>query len=421
MKGALQMKNAAVIYKHRRWFWVFVCVTVMAGCAGFEQQRPSAAESAVQAGFLPGYLQTEELPGSLALLPPPPPDGSLAQALDTAVNRKSLALRSTPRWALAAEDADLMFPEAADSFACAVGIPVTEQDTPRLCRLLHRVLTDAGHSTSGAKRYYQRKRPFMVNNEPTCTPEWEAPMRKNGAYPSGHTALGWAWALILSELAPDRADAILARGRAYGESRIVCNVHWHSDVVEGRFMGAAVVARLHADPDFRADLEAAGAEVAQSRARGLEPPKNCHAETVALAYHWQNLTGEADILRSWQGDYPTAGLDRLPADQRQQAVGYIDDAGFFEKVWKAFKPGETLPGVDFETHLVLFARNIQFYNRIAIAKVTAEFGIAEVLVVETRSAIPIADEVGLSLAVVPRRGISALQSRDGIIPIPRRR
>ena len=28
---------------------------------------------------------------------------------------------------------------------------------------------------------------------------------------------------------------------------MICNVHWQTDVIEGRFMGAATVARLHAD------------------------------------------------------------------------------------------------------------------------------------------------------------------------------
>jgi acid phosphatase (class A) len=107
-------------------------------------------------------------------------------------------------------------------------------------------------------------------------------LRKDGSYPSGHTAIGWAWALILTEIAPDRADAILARGRAFGESRVVCNVHWHSDVVEGRFMGAAAVARLHADPAFRAELEAAISELAAARSRGLAPSHDCTAETDAL-------------------------------------------------------------------------------------------------------------------------------------------
>ena len=84
-------------------------------------------------------------------------------------------------------------------------------------------------------------------------------LKDNGSYPSGHAAVGWAWALILSEIAPARNDAILARGRAFGQSRVICNVHWQSDVIEGRFIGAAVVARLHADPEFRTELKSAKA------------------------------------------------------------------------------------------------------------------------------------------------------------------
>ena len=112
-------------------------------------------------------------------------------------------------------------------------------------------------------------------------------MKKDGSYPSGHTAIGWAWALILTEIAPGQADAILARGRAFGKSRNICNVHWHSDVVEGRFMGAAAVARLHADPAFRAELESARAELAAVRAKGLKPMRDCEAEAEALAQYPQ--------------------------------------------------------------------------------------------------------------------------------------
>ena len=42
---------------------------------------------------------------------------------------------------------------------------------------------------------------------------------------------------------------------------MVCNVHWHSDVVAGRIMGAATVARLHGKDDFLIDIKAAKREV----------------------------------------------------------------------------------------------------------------------------------------------------------------
>jgi hypothetical protein len=48
-------------------------------------------------------------------------------------------------------------------------------------------------------------------------------------------------------------------------------------------MGAGTVARLHADPTFRADMDAARAEFAAIRAQGLAPTRDCKAEAAALA------------------------------------------------------------------------------------------------------------------------------------------
>jgi hypothetical protein len=283
--------------------------------------------------------------------------------------------------------------------------------------LLRRTLADAGLSTYTAKNQYQRTRPFMVNGGPICTPGEEEGLRKDGCYPSGHTAIGWAWALILTEIAPDRADAILARGRAFGESRVVCNVHWHSDVVEGRFMGAAAVARLHADTAFRAELKDAKAELTAVRAKVLKPTRGCQVEAESLAQHLQPLNGEAKILQSWQGDYPTAQLKLLPDNQRENAVGFIGNTETFKVVWNAFKPGEAIPGIDFKANLVLFARNTQFFNRIGIGKVNVTSGVADVLAMETMSAMPIEDKVAMSLVVIARQGITGIQSGDKIIQI----
>jgi len=47
-------------------------------------------------------------------------------------------------------------------------------------------------------------------------------------------------------------------------------------------VGAGTVSRLHADPAFRADLEAAKAELASVRAKGLKPTRDCKAEAGAL-------------------------------------------------------------------------------------------------------------------------------------------
>jgi acid phosphatase (class A) len=249
---------------------------------GSAKAQPAAVPE-FRPGFLKGYLPQDGLPNSLALIPSPPASGSAALALDQAFSKSGLALRDTPRWKLATEDADLSFPNTAGTFSCALDAPITQIDTPHLYMVLRRSLTDAGLSTYSAKNHYRRSRPFAMNHQPICTPGHESKLMKDGSYPSGHTAVGWAWALILSEVSPDHSDAILARGRAFGQSRVICNVHWESDVLEGRFMGAAAVSRLHADPIFQADLKAGEAELAAVRARHLKPTRDCAVEASEMA------------------------------------------------------------------------------------------------------------------------------------------
>ena len=236
----------------------------------------------IRPGFIAGYLG-QDLPDSLKLVPAPPAENTAAFAEDEAVHRASQRLRGTARDTLAMADADLGFPHAASTFTCALGVPITQERSPYLYQLLRRSMTDAVLTTYAAKDRYKRARPFVHYDEGTCAPADEPRLRGDGSYPSGHTSIGWAWALILTELAPERADALLARGRAFGESRLVCNYHWHSDVLEGRVVGAATVAKLHANPAFTEELTAAATEIAKLRQSGQAPNADCAAEAAALS------------------------------------------------------------------------------------------------------------------------------------------
>ena len=229
-----------------------------------------------------GYLEPSERPDSLALVPAPPREGTAGYKADVATHRSMASLRDTARWRLAIEDADLRFPQAPATFACALGTALSPAEAPNLFRLLQRAMVDAGQSTTRAKDEYRRSRPFAVLDAPLCVPEDAATLRKSAAYPSGHAAAGWAWALILAELAPDRTVPILRRGYEFGLSRVVCGVHWMSDVEAGRTVGAAAVARLHADPEFLAQLALAREEVARLRTSSRSPGRDCTAEARAL-------------------------------------------------------------------------------------------------------------------------------------------
>jgi acid phosphatase (class A) len=277
-----RLGNLHMINPSARSVAVGLALMALLVCAGGRLAADETTVPPEMAGDqIKGYLAKPL--DSAALLPRPPADGSAAQALDVEIDFADFALAGTDRWKLAAVDADLTFPHAAGAFSCALNAPVTPQDAPRLYRMLQRVMADAGASTRTAKDRYRRPRPFMLNHAPTCFPAADNALRSSGSYPSGHSAIGWAWAFALAEASPDQSEAILARGRAFGESRLVCNVHWDSDVVEGRFLGAATVARLHAEPEFVADLAAAKSELAAARAKGLPPQSDCKFEAAALA------------------------------------------------------------------------------------------------------------------------------------------
>ncbi|EHZ4607724.1 phosphatase PAP2 family protein [Shigella flexneri] len=212
------------------------------------------------------YLTNDNAIDSLALLPPPPQIGSIAFLNDQAMYEKGRLLRNTERGKLAAEDANLSSGGVANVFSAAFGSPITAKDSPELHKLLTNMIEDAGDlATRSAKEYYMRIRPFAFYGVSTCNTKEQDTLSRNGSYPSGHTSIGWATALVLSEINPARQDTILKRGYELGDSRVICGYHWQSDVDAARIVGSAIVATLHSNPVFQAQLQKAKDEFANNQ------------------------------------------------------------------------------------------------------------------------------------------------------------
>jgi len=81
-KEAFQVTSQMFIPIHRKILLVLTYIAITAGCAGFERQSKPAAVPEIRPGILAGYLQSEVLPNSLALIPPLPAKGSAALALE---------------------------------------------------------------------------------------------------------------------------------------------------------------------------------------------------------------------------------------------------------------------------------------------------------------------------------------------------
>ncbi len=221
-----------------------------------------------------GYLDPAQRPDVAALLAPPPEPGDAAWIEDGVVFKHTRGLVDTPRWAKARSDDSYKPEDMLKGFACAVGADLSR--SPATGRLVGRAVLDAVDASSAAKQVYKRQRPFVATDEPICI-ERSDQLKASYSFPSGHATGGWLYALLLAELAPDRTAPIMSRGRAYGESRVVCGVHWKSDVEAGRDAATSAFVVLQSNPAFRADLEAARAEVAAARRAGAAPA-DCSAQ-----------------------------------------------------------------------------------------------------------------------------------------------
>jgi acid phosphatase (class A) len=237
-------------------------LAVLAACASIPARPPAAPSTTGSAAKLTGYLQPGDLDGKTIIGPPPAIDSAQGRA-DRAVFEQTRALEGSPRWKQAQQDNDLWTGGAVRRYSCALGRDIGDKTTPVTARMIHRIELDVRTVGTPPKDFYDRKRPLIGNTAPLCVPR-EKWMQTNASYPSGHSMAGWAWALTLGEIEPEKASALMTVGREIGRSRIICGVHFVSDVDAGRVLGSAMVARLHADPAYLADLKAAKAELAKA-------------------------------------------------------------------------------------------------------------------------------------------------------------
>lgn len=238
---------------------VLACSLLAASC---RTSAPPAAPAKVPSR---PFVTRDEMPDATRYLPPPPAPDSPAKAFDLARHEWGKSLRETDpdRVAQAAQDAVFTWENLFSTFSPAWGSEISEEKTPALCALLRFGLDSTRRAYRGVKDRYRRVRPFAELGETPLRPE--DVRLGDDSYPSGHSATAWAAALILVEVSPASAEAVLDRAREAGESRVIAGVHWQSDVDAGRLVASAAFARLQSDPDFLALLEAARREAAAAR------------------------------------------------------------------------------------------------------------------------------------------------------------
>lgn len=208
------------------------------------------------------YFPESESPNGTHFLPPPPEEGTPLHDYDLKRHEWAKSFRGTEREARALRESATEIDEMAAQFSGAFGMEISPEKTPAIFHVLERGVVTMRLSATQPKAHYMRKRPFVVFNESTITPEGDESLGKTGSYPSGHSLRGWGMALILSEINPAAQDTLLRFGYEWGQSRVIGNYHWQSDVDASRLLASAAFAHLHSTPLFLEDLDKAKREFA---------------------------------------------------------------------------------------------------------------------------------------------------------------
>ena len=253
---------------------IVLALMVLGGCASSRAMTSATAQEA-------GYLDAAQLVRLTDRVPAPPVAGSATDSADRITSDRYRGLQDGDRWMLATTHVELRPALALAHFDCALGTVLASAPTPRLTAIFQKVLHDADQAAERVKARRFRARPVRDDpTRPACQRLTEAG-RASPSYPSGSAAVGAAYGEILAALVPDRATETREIGHAIAVSRVVCGMHYPSDVEAGEVLGREVAREILANPGFQADRIAAQGELAMARAAGRSNP-GCAAERAAL-------------------------------------------------------------------------------------------------------------------------------------------
>jgi acid phosphatase (class A) len=165
----------------------------------------------------------------------PPAEGTSAYDQDFLKLHEYQDHRTTEECAAAGEQSHL-------NLKNGFGDLLTSKEMRQAKILSMRVIAKTAIAVFYYKQKFKRPRPFLTDE--TLTPCIQKPSAGDQAYPSGHSATGYALALALAKKFPAKKDVLLERGLKIGENRLIGGVHHPSDVVAGRKLAEQVVKKM---------------------------------------------------------------------------------------------------------------------------------------------------------------------------------
>ena len=201
----------------------------------------------------PIFISAAELDMSAVLATPPANDSDRTKAELAELHRlqdtRSAAESAQAKWDDEHED---MF-----VFANILGEAFAKDKLPATALLAAHLRNDEGQISNQPKSRFARVRPYNLDKtlKPICAVKTIA-----DSFPSGHSTSGYLAGITLALMLPEKRDAILARADDYAHNRLVCGVHYPSDIAASKLVAYSAMAIIEQKSQFKEELAAARKE-----------------------------------------------------------------------------------------------------------------------------------------------------------------
>ncbi|MCU1293112.1 MAG: hypothetical protein JWP08_1962, partial [Bryobacterales bacterium] len=207
---------------------------------------PTQAPAKISSSHATFYIDPLPFQLSLILSPPPGRDSVTTRAELTELHRIEVARTPAQITQAQADDHE----EDIFIFENVMGPGFTAEALPFTASLSAHIRKDESAASSPLKKIYHRARPYQVDStlHPVCTLNPEPT-----SYPSGHSLSGYLLAFVLVQLVPEKRQQIMDRADEYVHNRLICGVHYASDIEASRRVAYAIFGSMVASPNFQRD------------------------------------------------------------------------------------------------------------------------------------------------------------------------
>lgn len=233
---------------------VAVLLPVICVGIGAQESQPKTPAGAPKPPRTAYYVDPIVLNPSDLILSPPLPDSAAGREELAELHRIEQTRTEAQVAQAKADDAE----EDMFAFKTVFGPQFTPEALPVTAALGDHVKNEQSVIGNQLKQHFERLRPYQldVTLHPVCPAK-----PAHDSYPSGHALTGYLEALTLAEIVPEKREEILQRADEYAHDRLVCGVHYASEVEASRRIAYIVFGYMLATPRFERDLAAARVEM----------------------------------------------------------------------------------------------------------------------------------------------------------------